>query len=872
MKIEKTALDLKDGEESQNWCILDGDTVMQTVSTSVEGLDGEEAMNRMRRWGPNRLYKVDHKGKLKLLAEQFKEIGILVLIGAAVVSAVLGDFSDAIVILIIVFINALLGFYQQYRAEKALDALKKTNVTKVTVRRNGAVRTINQEEIVVGDIVLLEAGVAVPADLRILEAAGLRVEESALTGESAAVEKSSEVLDTGELVLADKLNMAFKGTFVAAGRGLGVVVATGMNTEFGKIAQMVQRVPGLTPLQLRMAKFTKRLSVIIIFLCTIFFISGWLRGEGVSQMLLTSISLAVAAIPEALPAVISISLALAARKMVKKNALIRKLHAVETLGSVKYICTDKTGTLTRNQMQVSQIYCQQQWYQGDEIAKLKTFVEGQLLLSAFRLNNDSFSDASGQLKGEGTELALMRIAEAHSPEDVDPIRLAELPFDSVRKLMSTFHHINGKVICFTKGAPEMLLPRCNDVEKEKILQQVQTMAEQGNRVMGFAYRYFDHLPQDINETDYEQDLIFLGLAGMIDPIREGVIEAIAECHAAGVVPVMITGDHIATATSIARQVGIITHDDDLVVTGSDLTLMDDEVLRSKVSRIKVYARVSPEQKLRIVNSLQSTGNFVAMTGDGINDSPSLNAANIGIAMGISGTDVAKASADMVLLDDNFASIIPAIRAGRQVYDNILKLIKYLLTTNSSELLTILMGPMLGLPVALMPIHILWINLVSDGLPAIALSYEKEEENIMRRPPRDPDEDIFSQGRGFHMLWIGVMMAGIALSAHAWAYHNGLHWQTIVFNILCLSQMGHALSVRSERLSLLKIGLWSNPMMMGSVLLALISQALVTYVPFLQDIFHTQALSMEEFIVVGVASLMVFLIMETSKYLKYRRNL
>jgi P-type Ca2+ transporter type 2C len=847
-----------------SWHSIPVSEVLELLGSSKLGLSQIEAETRLLKNGPNELQDKKRKTMLQLFFEQFKEVMILILLVAAAVSAVMGDVSDTIVILVIVVFNAGIGFFQEYRAEKAVLALKQATVTSATVLRDGKINNLPDPRLVLGDVVLLEAGNAVPADLRIIESVNLRIEEAALTGESAAIDKISGHLTKDQLVLADQTNLAFKGTFVAYGRGAGVVVAIGMDTEIGRIAGMLHQDVTLTPLQQRMSAFSKKLSLMIAFICVVFFIAGWLRGEDVVKMLLTSISLAVAAIPEALPAVITISLALAARQMIRLKSLVRKLPAVETLGSVSYICTDKTGTLTKNKMSVTEVCLPGKCYSRSELAALSKEPAGLLLLYAFGLNNDVVKDAHNRLKGDGTEIALMEVATGLQVNRPDLIRLAEIPFDAERKLMTTFHDIDGRIISFTKGAPDLLLKRCLEGEFPDLPGQVERMAQKGERVMGFAYRYWDELPVNPQSYSHEQQLHYLGLAGIIDPPREEVVAAVAQCRAAGIVPVMITGDHILTANAIARQTGILISEEDLSVTGSQLAEMTADEFSAKVTKIKVYARVSPDQKLRIVTALQKAGNYVAMTGDGLNDAASLKAANIGIAMGITGTDVAKEAADIILLDDNFSSIVSAVKAGRRVYDNILKLIKYLLTTNSSEMLTLLLGPLLGMPVALLPIHILWINLISDGLPAIAMSFEGAEKDIMTRPPRPLNEDIFSGGRGMHMLWVGILMAGVAISMQSWAFRNGLHWQTIVFNVLCLSQMGHALSIRSERSTLTEIGLFSNKMMIWSVLLVLVLQTVITYVPTFQEIFHTQALSAKEFILVGAASSLVFLVVELQK--------
>lgn len=846
------------------WHNIATSEVFEVLGTSENGLSQGEAETRLLKNGANELQDKKRKSILQLFFDQFKEVMTLILLLAAIVSGLMGDVSDTIVILVIVLFNACIGFFQEYRAEKAIFALKQVGVTEATTRREGKITVLSAARLVIGDIVLLEAGNAVPADLRIIESVNLRIEEAALTGESAAVDKISNLLEEDDLLIADRTNLAFKGTFVTHGRGTGVVVATGMDTEIGKIAGMLRQDAALTPLQERMGLLSKKLSLLVAFVCIVFFLAGWLRGEDIVKMLLTSISLAVAAIPEALPAVITISLALAARKMVRLNSLIRKLPAVETLGSVSFICTDKTGTLTKNKMTVTEVFFNGTYYDRGDLHLLKDNPEGMLLLYAFGLNNDVVTDAHNCLKGDSTELALMEVAMEQKHALLTFPRLAEIPFDAERKLMTTFHKLDGRIISFTKGAPDLLLQRCPEMETGGIHQQIETMAQKGERILGFAYHYWDELPADPESHIQEQGLHFLGLAGIIDPPREEVIAAVAQCRAAGIVPVMITGDHLITARNIAVRTGILMNDDDLALTGPELAEMDEDEFVVNVAKIRVYARVSPDQKLRIVTALQKAGNYVAMTGDGLNDAPSLKAANIGIAMGITGTDVAKEAADIVLLDDNFSSIVTAVRAGRKVYDNILKLIKYLLTTNSSEMLTLLFGPLLGMPVALLPIHILWINLVSDGLPAVAFSFEQAEKDIMSRPPRLLNEDIFSGGRGLHMLWVGILMAGIAISMQSWALRNGMHWQTMVFNVLCLSQMGHALAIRSEKFSIVEIGLFSNKMMIWSVLFVLVLQIALTYVPVFQAIFHTQALSVKEFLIVGAASSLVFLAVELQK--------
>ena len=850
-----------------DWHRIGQDEVFQRTGSATKGLSTSDAREKLAQTGPNELTEGKKQTAVGLFIAQFKDLMILILLAAAIISGIVGDLKDTVVILVIVMLNAIIGFVQEYRAEQAMLALKKMSATAARVIRDGISKNIDSRELVPGDVVILEAGNAIPADIRIIRSRSLRVEEASLTGESEPVDKTEDAIDNEDLPIGDRTNMGYKGTFVTYGRGRGVVVATGMQTELGRIAGMLQETGTLTPLQHRMASFGKRLSLIVLLLCLVFLVTGWLRGEDIIMMIMTSISLAVAAIPEALPAVITITLALAAKRMVKHNTLVRKLPAVETLGSVTYICTDKTGTLTKNKMHVEQVYA------GGQLYDRASLQEGQsdeltLLLHAFALNNDATLD-SGVIKGDSTEVALMEVARDEEIDKHDFDRKAEIAFDSDRKLMTTFHTWNGKIISFTKGAPDVLMEHCDNVDTASIQKNVDLMATEGLRVLGFAVRHWTEVPADPSPDSVEHSLKFLGLAGMIDPPRDEVYHAVAECRKAGIVPVMITGDHPLTAKTIAERIGILTSEKDLVITGQELRAMGNSRFSSSVESIRVYARVSPEQKLEIVKMLQQKGQYVAMTGDGVNDAPSLKRANIGIAMGITGTDVSKEAAHMILLDDNFSTIVKAVREGRRIYDNILKFIKYLMTTNSGELWTLLVGPIIGLPVALLPIHILWINLASDGLPAIALSFEKAEKDIMDRPPRTPGESVFSQRRGVHTIWVGMLMAAIALSVQAYAIAHDLHWQTMVFNVLCLSQMAHVLAIRSERQSLFTIGIFSNKPLIASVILVFMSQAVITYVPFMQRIFNTESLTIYEFLAVGAISSIIFFAVEAEKLFKRR---
>lgn len=846
-----------------NWHRLSITEVYELMGSSENGISSSHAEALAEQFGPNQLQETKKKTFVGILVSQFKDVMILILLAAAIVSGIIGDITDTVVILFIVLINALVGFIQEYRAEKAMEALKQMAVTYAKVVRSGNVITVPSISLVPGDIVMLEAGDAVPADIRIASSIHLKIEEAALTGESQPVEKITDALEIDDLPITDQANMAFKGTFVSYGRGMGIVTATGMGTELGRIAKMLQSKDVLSPLQQRMGAFGKKLSILILFLCVLFFTVGFLRGEDVLKMIMTSISLAVASIPEALPTVIVISLALAARRMVKQNSLIRKLPAVETLGSVTYICTDKTGTITKNKMYVEDVTLQATLISRKDLSTIKHQEDLHMLLMALALNNDVVKEGA-TLKGDPTEIALVELTnELQVPTDEWP-RLKEIPFDSDRKLMTTFHPFENKFISFTKGAPDMLLQRCINTDTSLLQQKVDEMARKGQRVLGFAYRFWDTLPNNPESSEAEKELQFLGLTGMIDPQREEVFEAVSQCKTAGIVPVMITGDHPITAQVIAERVGILAAPTDRVLTGHELSKMDEQTFASIVSRVKVYARVSPEQKLQIVKMLQKKGQYVAMTGDGVNDAPSLKRANIGVAMGITGTDVSKEAAHMILLDDNFSTIVKAIKEGRRVYDNILKFIKYLMTTNSGELWTLLIGPILGLPIALLPIHILWINLVSDSLPAIALSFEKGEKNIMHRPPRPPKQSVFADGRGIHIIWVGLLMATITLAAQYVAIRQALHWQTIVFNLLCLSQMTHVMAIRSQNQSLFSMGIFSNKPLIISVILVLCLQFIVTYTPILQPVFKTETLNLYEFLAVGALSTIIFFAVEIEK--------
>lgn len=852
-----------------NWHTSSIEDVYKELQSGHDGLSKEEAAKRIQQYGPNQLQEKKKKPVWLLFAMQFKDIMILILMVAAVISAVVGDVKDMIVILIIVFINAIVGFIQEYRAEKAIDALKKMSAANVRVKRNKRVEQIPAAEIVPGDVVLLEAGDMVGADIRIIESHALKIEEASLTGESQAVDKSPNPLQQEDVPLGDRINMAYKSTLVTAGKGTAVVIATGMQTEIGKIAGMLQEKESTTPLQQRLADFSKKLSFIILGICVVLYFIGILRGETPVNMLLTTISLAVAAIPEALPAVITIALALGAKKLVRKNALIRKLPAVETLGSVTYICTDKTGTLTQNQMTVQEI-----WQRESFDIPIPNIQKEQALLLAMALNHDSQIDHTdnNKRKGDPTEVALVEYAGEQQGFDANwekafP-RKQELPFDSDRKMMTTVHAVNNEFLVITKGATESILKISMPHKQEQITEKGDKMAEAGQRVIAYSCKLIKQLPDKEDHEALESDQQFCGLAGMIDPPRPEARQAIAECKTAGIVPVMITGDHPITAAAIARDMGILQHHSDKTITGVELEKISDEDLEDEITRIKVYARVSPQQKLRIVKTLQKKDQFVAMTGDGVNDAPALKRANIGVAMGITGTDVSKEASAMILLDDNFATIVKAVKEGRRIYDNIRRFIRYVLACNFAEILTIFMAPIVGLPIPLLPIHILWINLVTDSLPGLALAGERADTRVMQRPPRNPGESIFAQGVGFTSLWVGVLMAAVTLVTQA--YYIGQedsHWQTMVFTVLCFSQMGHALVSRSEDEYIFRLGVFSNRPLVGAIALTFILQIAIIYTPFLNKIFNTAPLTWKELGICLLISTITFHAVELEKFIK-----
>ncbi len=919
------------------WHTQDIHDTLRELQTTPRGLTEQEAARRLEQYGPNQLEERPMRNPILVFLSQFTEIMVIVLLVAAAISFVLaivsheGDFVDAIMILIIVILNAILGFTQEYRAERAMAALKQMAVSLVRVRRDGQIQEVPATRLVPGDIVLIDAGLRIPADGRVIESANLRVEEAALTGESVPVEKAEEALENETAPLGDRVNMVFMGTTAVYGRGTVAVTGTGMRTELGHIAHLLQEVTEeSTPLQRRMAELGKWLAIGALAIVTVVFGVGVWRGQEVVHMFLVAVSLAVAAVPEGLPAVVTISLALGAQRMVRRRALIRRLPAVETLGSVTTICSDKTGTLTENRMtvtaldvagtemnlttrlrQASAVIGPNESPLGEADPDVALLLAGGALCNDAVLERDENGDQGYHSVGDPTEGALivaaarMGLWKAHM-EEVMP-RVREAPFTSERKRMTTIHRMpapgadigNGPLrqliaylpqapyIAFAKGAVDSLVAVCDrvwengqirpmdDAWRERIQAANDRLAQNGMRVLGAALRPLEELPAKVDENTIEQQLVFVGMTGMIDPPRREVRQAVAECRTAGIRPVMITGDHPLTALHIARDLGIVDPDDPnpRVLTGVELEQMSVEELEEVVESVSVYARVSPEHKFNIVEALKDKGHFVAMTGDGVNDAPALKRADIGVAMGITGTDVSKEASDMVLLDDNFATIVAAIEEGRTIYENIRKFVKYIISCNVGEIFLMLVSPLLGLSLPLSAVQLLWINLVTDGLPALALGLEPAAPDIMEEPPHPPNESVLARGMGSFILWVGLLLGAVCVATQLVAERYGFGhldmrvWQTMVFTTLGLSQMGNALAVRSDHLSIFKLGFLSNKPLLGAVLLTLVLQAVVIYVPFMQRVFDTAPLTAVQFLICLGLSSVVFVAVELSKVLR-----
>jgi len=855
------------GMEGMDWHGLDAENVMAVLGTSPEGLASREVVARRERFGANLLEGKKKRSPVMVFFGQFKDLMTLILAVAAVISGIVGDLTDSFIILGIAILNGIISFVQEYRADRALEELKKMGEPWATVVREGEVRSIAVSELVPGDVVLLETGAIVPADLRLYESHSLRTMEASLTGESQPVDKQTTAI-SADSPIGDRIDMVYKGTVVVYGRGRGIVTATGTRTELGRIAGLLQEQDGPMPLQRRMAALGKRLSVLILVICGMLFLIGLLKKEDPVNLLLIVISLAVAAIPEALPAVTTVLLALGARRLVRQQALIRKLPAVEALGSVSVICTDKTGTLTQNKMEVSS--------SQEESMAFCPDMPLSPLECAMVLNNDVYRSREGWWQGDPTEIALMEHVERrHGKEVVGRLqaafpRVAEIPFDGGRKCMTTVHRWGKGFIAITKGATEVIGGRLDgEKDSQSIAVYAGKLAEEGYRVLGFGWKRLESLAVMEEDGRVEQHLEYLGSVALIDPPRVEAAAAITQCRAAGIRPVMITGDHPGTAATIARQLGVL-EPGGLVISGGQLALMPMTELDEKIEQISVYARVSPEQKLRIVKAFQKKGYCVAMTGDGVNDAASLKAADVGVAMGITGTDVSREAADMVLLDDNFATIVKAVQEGRRIYDNIRKFLKYILTCNSAEVLTVFVAPLAGLPMPLLPVQILWINLITDGLPGLALALEGAEPDIMKRAPRPAHEHLLNSGMGWHILRAGLLMTGVALGLQVYGVRRGLaHWQTMVFAVMSLSQLGHVLSISRDRELVFRSRPGSNLPLYCILLLSFLLQLAIIYFPFGNRIFRTQPLSFSELLVCIVLSSIVFHAVEAGKWIRGR---
>lgn len=872
-----------------NYYLQDVKAAFEKIKSGQEGLSSNEAMERLEKNGKNRL----EEGKKTSLAMRFLKQLIdpmtLILIVAAAISGATSffanePFTDVFIIMAVVVINSVLGVYQESKAEKAIEALQEMTSATSKVIRDGKVVSVKSEDLVVGDVVVLEAGDLVPADGRIIECASMKVEEAALTGESVPVDKTSEVLELGnekDVPLGDRKNMVYMGSVVVYGRGRAVITATGMDSEMGKIAGVLsQAVEGQTPLQIKLSQLSKILSYMVIGICAFIFAfslvrSGDFSGEVMLDTFMVAVSLAVAAIPEGLATVVTIVLSIGVTNMSKNNAVIRKLTAVETLGCAQIICSDKTGTLTQNKMTVTKTY-------GDE----------KNLATAMALCNDAeLGDKDGAV-GEPTEAALVNFANkiglSKNELKKQLPRVFEVPFESMRKMMSTIHQkADGTFVQFTKGAPDEVLKKCTkflqngevkelteDV-KNTIMAENKNMADSALRVLCAAYKEYEAMPGELSAQVIEDDLIFIGLTGMIDPVRPEVLDAIEKCKMAGVRPIMITGDHIDTAIAIATELGIIK-DKSEAITGSMLNEMSDEDLAKNIEAYGVYARVQPEHKVRIVNAWKSKNMVVAMTGDGVNDAPSIKSADIGVGMGITGTDVTKNVADMVLADDNFATIVYAVEEGRKIYDNIRKAIQFLLGSNLSEVLSIFFATLMGF-VILKPVHLLWINLVTDSIPALALGMEEAEKDIMERKPRDKKEGIFAGGLGFDIIYQGIMVTIITLAAYfiggyiqtgAWEISQSTHGITMAFLTMSMAEIFHSFNMRSQRNSIFKITRQNVYLILGMVL-AFSLTTLVLYVPSLADAFGFEPVSLVEYAIAIALALSVIPTVEIVKFIQRR---
>ena len=850
------------------------------------GLSELEAQKRLLEHGENKLNSQKKKSIWQLFLSQINDVMIYILLGAAAISAFMKEYSDAVIILIVILINALIGVIQESKAEKSLEALKKLSTPKAIVKRDGNIREIPSEEVVIGDIIILDAGRYLPADLRLVESANLKIDESAFTGESVPAEKNSEVINlTEKIPLGDQVNMAFMSTLVTYGRGTGVVINTGMNTEIGKIADLLNKEEdNTTPLQKRLASLGKTLGFGAVGICILIFIISMFQGRDWFEMLLTAISLAVAAIPEGLPAIVAIVLAMGVQRMIKQNSIIKKLPAVETLGSVNIICSDKTGTLTLNVMTIKKCCINNKIISLDD-SDLNNY-ETKLLFEGMILCNDATSK-NGTKTGDPTEIALLDAGIKYNlyKEDLNLLyaRIDEVPFDSDRKLMTTVNKYESEFKVFTKGAIDNLLKLSNKIlvngdiidftqdKKDEILKFSNLMSDEALRVLGLSYK--DIPNENITLNSLEKDLIFVGLMGMIDPPRQEVKPSIALCKQAGITPIMITGDHKNTAFAIANELGIVENLNQCMI-GSEIDAYDDNAFNKVVNDYKVFARVSPENKVKIVKAFKSHGNIVSMTGDGVNDAPSLKAADIGVAMGITGTDVAKGAADMILTDDNFTTIVNAVEEGRNIYNNIRKSIMFLLSCNLGEIVALFIAILFNFNPPLLPIHILWVNLITDSFPALSLGVDPKDSTVMEHPPRDPKESLFAGNMGIFLALNGTLIGAATLAAFKIGenlYMNSLvHAQTLAFVVLSFSQLFFSLSMRSKEKPIFKIGFFTNKYLVSSILVGIIIQISIIIIPFFAQVFNVFTLTFRDWFIVLCISLIPFIINELFKLIKFHK--
>ena len=933
VSLEKT--DISAAPTSAMWHTQEAVKVLNQLSVKTDqGLDTNAVAKRLETYGTNELVEKGITSPWAILWEQLTNPLVLLLILAAAISLVLGKVDSVIAIMAIVILNAVLGVFQEYRAEQAMAALKKMAAPLVRVRRERKVQEIASRDLVPGDIVLLEAGSIVPADARITESANLQVQEASLTGESQPVEKLTAALHGDDIPLGDRYNMLYMGTAVTYGRGEAVVVETGMKTQLGRIAELIQSVEGeTTPLQRRINELGKALLILALAVMGIAFVIGLTTGDPLDLVLLNAVAIAVAVVPEGLPAVVTVALALGAQRMLRRKALIRKLPAVETLGSVTTICSDKTGTLTENKMTVTIVDIAGRSATIDEVIKRSQTLSSMngsaapepqdtaqaLLLAGNTLASDALLEGNAiegfRAQGDPTEGALVVAAARFGIEKpkLDQIfpRVGEVPFSSERKRMSTVHQVvetitpdagialylkhfmtqmSNQYITFTKGAVDSLLDVCDRVWvdgnimpmttelRSRIEESNNQLAKNGLRVLGMAVRRIDELPNKWTPEEVETGMVFVGMEGIIDPPRPEVRDAVAKCRTAGIRPVMITGDHPLTALNIARDLGIAT-DKDTAMTGQELNKLSQSELESVVERVPVYARVSPENKLQIVQALQNKGHIVAMTGDGVNDAPALKRANIGVAMGITGTAVSKEAADMVIVDDNFATIVSAVEEGRTIYDNVRRFVKYLMASNTGELFVLLATQLIsGMGIPLTTLQILWMNLITDGIPALALGVEQAERGGMNRAPYAPNESIFGRGLARHIVIVGILLGVSGLLLGLWAFNNFQNgvptfaantWNTMVFFFLTVAQMGHALALRSHRESTFTIGFTGNKMLLGAVVVTVILQLAAVYLPVFNGIFNTTPLTATQLLICIVLSTVVFWGAEIEKWIVRR---